>query len=97
MRKKVEPAASFDQLRTRLGREERRPDEDSPIVNTSSIEENDPRSSLDEPVSVDELDSSLLHGIESEGERRSRFGLDSVDFHLFGCNMRPEAIERCQL
>ena len=84
---------SFEQS---FGSKRDEPTENSPVVNTPSIEQDNPRSSLDEPVSVDELDSSLLHRVEREGERRSRFGFDSVDLHLFGCNKRSERTWRGQ-
>lgn len=55
---------------------------DSPVIYASSVEENDPRSSLYQPISVDELDSSSLHRLEGESEGRPRLRVDRVDLHL---------------
>jgi hypothetical protein len=41
---------------------------DLPVVNTSSVEQDDLGSSFNQPSTVDELDTTLLHGVESDGQ-----------------------------
>jgi hypothetical protein len=43
----------------------------SPVVDASGIEQDDLGSSFNQPSTVDQLDTSLPHGIESESERGS--------------------------
>lgn len=63
-----------------------------PVVSRSGVKEDDLGGSLDQPSTVDELDTSVPHGLEREGERRSSRTLGKM--HGGNCQPKPRNLAR---